>query len=138
MTPTDEITDEMQDHQERCQAHQLRLRMVARGEPDLTFPLEVVAEVAEAATAIIAEAEAGALSVGAAALHSLGGRGAGTFLRVRLDRLAAAADDAIAAAQAGNSAEMRRYLHRFDTLTSAIWTVQRALYRPGDTKDLPE
>jgi hypothetical protein len=50
--------------------------------------------------------------------------GDGTFLRVRLDRLAAAADNAIAAARAGDFGEMRQYLRRFDTLTSAIWTVQ--------------
>jgi nucleotide-binding universal stress UspA family protein len=41
-------------------------------------------------------------------------RGDGTFLRVRLDRLAAAAEDAIAAARAGDSADLRRHLRRFD------------------------
>jgi len=47
---------------------------------------------------------------------------------VRLDRLAATASDAIASARAGDSGEMRRHLRRFDTLTSAIWTVQDAVY----------
>ena len=56
-------------------------------------------------------------------------RGDGTFLRVRLDRLAASADDAVAAARAGDSGELRRHLRRFDTLTAAIWTVQDALTR---------
>jgi len=55
-------------------------------------------------------------------------RGDGTLLRVRLDRLAAAADNAIAAARAGDFGEMRQYLRRFDTLTSAIWTVQDAVF----------
>jgi hypothetical protein len=46
---------------------------------------------------------------------------------VRLDRLAAAAEDTIAAAQAGDSGEMRGHLRRFDTLTSALWIVQDAV-----------
>ena len=54
--------------------------------------------------------------------------GDGAFLRVRLDRLATAASDAIAAARAGDFGEMRRHLCRFDVLTSAIWTVQDAVY----------
>jgi len=54
--------------------------------------------------------------------------GDGTFLRVRLDRLAAAANDAITAARAGDSGEMVRHLHKFDVLTSAIWAVQDAVY----------
>ena len=45
-----------------------------------------------------------------------------------LDRLAAAANDAIAAARTGDSGAMRRHLRRFDALTSAIWTVQNAVY----------
>jgi len=121
MTPTDEI----HDHQVRCQPHLLRLRMVARGE--VALPLQVVAE---AVGAILAEAEAAARAVGAAAVDSLGGPGAGTFLGVRLNRLAAAADDAITATRTGNPAEICRRLNRFDTLTSAIWTVHRAVYGP--------
>jgi hypothetical protein len=50
------------------------------------------------------------------------------FLRVRLDRLAVAADAAMTAAREGDSGEMRRHLRRFDALTSAIWTVQVAVY----------
>jgi hypothetical protein len=124
MTPTDEI----HDHQVRCQPHLLRLRMVARGEFEVALPLQVVAE---AVGAILTEAEAAARAVGAVAVDGLGGPGAGTFLGVRLNRLAAAADDAIAAARTGNPAEMRLHLNRFDSLTSAIWTVHRAVYGPG-------
>jgi len=126
MTPTDEI----HDHQVRCQAHLLRLRMVARGEVEVALTLQVAA-VAEAVGAVLAEAEAAARAVGAVAVDNLGGPGAGTFLGVRLNRLAAAADEAIAAARTGNPAEIRRHLNRFDTLTSAIWTVHRAVYGPG-------
>jgi len=46
---------------------------------------------------------------------------------VRLDRLAAAADDAITAARQGDSGGMRLYLRRFDALTSDIWTVHDAV-----------
>ena len=126
MTPA----DEMHDRQVRCQPHLLRLRMVARGEMEIALPLQVVA-VAEAVGAVLAEAESAARAVGAVAVDNLGGPGAGTFLRVRLNRLAAAADDAIAAARTGNPAEIRQHLNRFDTLTSAIWTVHRAVYGPG-------
>ena len=39
----------------------------------------------------------------------------------------AEAEDAVAAARAGDAADLRRHLRRFDTLTTAIWTVQDAL-----------
>ena len=123
------VADQVQDHQARCLAHLISLRMAARGELGTLQARRVVAEIARATCAILAEAEA----AGRAALAAAGGghhRGGETFLRVRLDRLAAAAKDAIAAAQAGNAAELRQHLSRFDTLTSAIWTVQDAVYAP--------
>jgi hypothetical protein len=88
-----------------------------------------VVEIAQATGAVVAEAEA----AGQAVLTTRPGdphRGDGTFLRVRLDRLAAAAEDAVAAARAGDSAGLRRHLRHFDTLTAAIWTVQDALSVP--------
>lgn len=126
MTPTDEI----QDHQARCQPHLLRLRMMARSEAE-ALPSQVVTEVVQAMGAILAEAEAAGRDVGSTAVAGRGGPGTGTFWLVRLNRLAAAADDAITAARAGNLAEMRRHLARFEALTSAIWTVQRAVYGQG-------
>jgi len=123
------LADQIHDHQARCLAHLISLRMLARDEPGTPPARRVVAEVARATSAILAEAEA----AGRAALAAAGGgpnRGAETFLRVRLDRLAAAAQDAIAAAQAGTSAELRQHLYRFDTLTSAIWTVHDVVSAP--------
>lgn len=117
------IADQIRDHQARSQPHVLRLRMLAHTEAGVALPRRVILEVVRATHAIIAEAEA----AGAAA----GGRReaeAGTFLRVRLNRLAAAADEAIAAARGGDAAVLRRHLHRFDTLTSAVWAVQHAVY----------
>jgi hypothetical protein len=116
--------DEIRDHQARCQPHMLRLRMLARGEAG---PGPLAAEVGQATGAIIAEAEAS----GRAALAAAAGGsrpGAGTFLRVRLDRLAVAAAEATAAAQHGNPTDLRLHLRRFESLTSAIWAVQDSLY----------
>ena len=122
------VANQIKDHQARCLASLISLRMLAQGEAGVPLPRWVVVEVAVATSAVLAEAEA----AGRAALTAVGVKtghpGDGTFLRVRLDRLAAAANDAIAAARAGDPGEMRRHLHRFDTLTSAIWTVQDAVY----------
>jgi hypothetical protein len=122
------VADQIYDHQARCLAPLISLRMLAQGEAGTPLPRWVVVEVAQATGIVLAEAEA----AGRAALTAAG-IGAdhprhGTFLRVRLDRLAVAADDAITAARAGDIGEMRRHLRRFDTLTSAIWTVEAAVY----------
>ncbi|HEV2255255.1 MAG TPA: hypothetical protein VGS06_18900 [Streptosporangiaceae bacterium] len=121
------VTDQLADHQARCLVHLISLRMLAHSEPGAPLPRRVVVEIARATGVVVAEAEAAGqavLTAGPGDPH----RGDGTFLRVRLDRLAAAAEDAVAAARAGDSAELRRHLRRFDTLTTAIWTVQDALY----------
>ena len=122
------LADQIQDHQARCVAPLISLRMLAQGEAGMPLPRWVVTEVTEATGTVLAEAEAG----GRAALTVAGVSGgyprAEAFLRVRLDRLAAAARDAIAAARAGDAGDLRRHLRRFDALTSAIWTVQDAVY----------
>ena len=111
------IADRVDDHEARCQPHMLSLRMIAGYEAGTALSRQAVGEVIQATEAILAEA-------GAAVSDAR----AGTFLTVRLSRLAAAADDVIAAARAGDAAQLRRYLHRLDVLTSAIWTVQEAVY----------
>jgi hypothetical protein len=122
------VADQIRDHEARCLASLISLRMLAQGEAGAPLPRWVVVEVAQATSAVLAEAEA----AGRAALAAVGvdsdHPGDGTFLRVRLDRLAVAATNAIAAAGAGDVGEMRRHLRRFDALTSAIWTVQDAVY----------
>jgi hypothetical protein len=122
------VADQIQDHQARCVAPLISLRMLAQGEAGLPLPRWVVVEVAQATGTVLAEAEAASRAALTAA--GVGGDhpGDGTFLRVRLDRLAAAANDAITAARAGDAGEMSRHLRRFDALTSAIWTVQDAMY----------
>jgi hypothetical protein len=129
MSLADQIQDhQIQDHQARCMAPLISLRMLVQGEAGTPLPRWVVVEVAQATGTVLAEAEA----VGRAALTAVGGsrgyRGDEAFLRVRLDRLAAAADDAIAAARAGDFGVLRGHLRRFDALTSAIWTVHDAVY----------
>jgi hypothetical protein len=123
------VADQIEDHQARCEPYLLRLRMIARDETAGVPAWQSVSAIVEATAAILAEAEAAGSEI--TGLDAAGsGRGAGAFLSVRLSRLAAAADDAIAAAWTGNFALVRRHLHRFDVLTSAIWTVQQAVWGP--------
>jgi hypothetical protein len=121
------IADKIENHQARCQPYVLRLRMIARGEPGTVLTWQAVTEVIQATKAILTEAEAAGSDARDAAG---GGPGATTFLAVRLSRLMAAANDAIAAAGEGDSGQLRRHLHRFEVLTSAIWTVQQSVSSP--------
>jgi len=115
-----DITGQLDDHRARCLPHLLTLRMLARYTPEASLPWLAMAEVTQATDAILAEVEAAVRAV------TGGGPGIGIFLGVRLSRLAAAADEAIAAAGAGDFTQLRTQLRRFDTLTSAIWAVQDA------------
>jgi hypothetical protein len=131
------VADQIRDHQARCLPHLTSLRMLAQGETGTPLPRRVLVEIAGATSAVLTEAEA-ASRAALTATHASGhDPGYGTFLRVRLDRLAAAADDAITAARAGNRAEMRMHLHRFEALTSAIWTVQQAVCCPAARRASP-
>jgi hypothetical protein len=121
-------TEEILDHQERCQPYLLRLRMLAYGEGELA---PTAAEVGQATSAIVAEARA-ASRAALADVHS-GYPGAGTFLGVRLDRLARVAEEAVTAAREGDTAGLRRRLHRFEAVTSAIWTAQDAVCGPASS-----
>lgn len=118
--------EKIQDHQARCQPYLLRLRMLARGEGE---PALTAAEVGQATSAIVAEARA-ASRAALADLHN-GHPGAGTFLRVRLDRLARAAEEVVATARDGDTAGLGRHLHWFEAVTSAIWTAQDAVRGPA-------
>jgi hypothetical protein len=120
--------DQIHDHQARCLVPLITLRMLAEGDAGMPLPRWAVVEVAQATSTVLAEAKAAGHAVLTAAGAGRDHPGAGTFLRVRLDRLAAAADDAITAARAGDLAALRRHLRRFDALTSAIWTVLDAVY----------
>ncbi len=114
------IGDQIGDHQARCLPYLVTLRMIVRDDAEAPVPWLVRAEVAEATEAILAEAEAASREARAV---TGGGPDTGIFLGVRLSRLAAAADEAIDAAGAGDFTRLRRHLRRFETLTSAIWAV---------------
>ena len=118
-----DVTGQLEDHQARCLPHLLTLRMLARDTPEAPLPWLAVAEITQATKEILAEVEA---AVRVATGGGPGRPGTGIFLGVRLRRLVAAADDAIAAAWAGDFTQLRCQLRRFDTLTSAIWAVQDA------------
>jgi hypothetical protein len=119
------IADRIEDHQARCQLHVLRLRMIARDEAGTGLPWQAVADIIQAIEAIWAEA-----AVASSEAFVSGGPGAGAFLGVRLSRLAGAASEVIAAAGAGDAAQLSRRLHRFEVLTSAIWTVNQGVSGP--------
>lgn len=123
-----DVAGEKDDHRARCVPHVLTLRLLARDEAEAPLPWLAAAEIASATEAILAEAEA----AGRRTLAATGaGPGTGIFLGVRLSRLAVAADDAITAAAAGDLAQLRRHLRRFDALTAAIWAVQDAIGPAG-------
>jgi hypothetical protein len=121
-----DVTGQLEDHQARCLPHLLTLRMLARDTPGAPLPWLAVAEITRATEAILAEVEAAVRAVTGGGPGGPGGPGTGIFLGVRLSRLVAAADDAITAARVGDFTQLRTHLRRFDTLTSAIWTVQEA------------
>jgi hypothetical protein len=124
------LTDEIHHRRARCQPHLLRLRMLVRSEAGMSDPLQIVTEIAEATGAVLGETEAADCAARAAAGVQRGSPVAAVFLRARLSRLAAAAEDAVAAARAEDFARMRHDLRRFEALTSATWTVQDAVYGP--------
>ena len=100
--------------------------MIAHDEVGTVLAWQAVTEVIIHATqAILAEAEAADSDARATV-----GTGTAAFLGVRLSRLAVAASDVIASAGEGDSGQLRRHLHRFEVLTSAIWTVQQAVSNP--------
>ncbi len=93
--------------------------------------MPTAAEVSQVTGVIIAEVGAGSRAASAAAGYRRAESAAGLFLQVRLDRLTTAAEEAVAAARDGNFAVLSRALRRFEALTTAIWTVQLAVYKPG-------
>jgi hypothetical protein len=125
------VGDEIRDHQVRCEPYLLELHMLGRVEPELA---PTAAEIGRATGAIIAEVRASSRAALAATGHGRRHGGVGPFLQVRLNRLTAAAEEAIVAARDGDSATLRRVLHRFEALTSAIWTVQDAVRPTAPTR----
>lgn len=101
----------------RCQHHLIKLRMLGRAKAADELPQGAAAAIRDTVNAVLAEIVAAGPPVGSGE----------PFLGVRLARLAAAADDTIRAAQDANVSDLRGYVHRFDSLVSAIWVVQDAI-----------
>ena len=118
--------EQLDDYRSRCRQQLLRLRLLAGNQEGTLLPREFPLRIREATNAIIAELEA----MSRAALQSSGRQEpqAETFLWVRITRLAAEADRAVDAARGRDVPGVRAHLHQFDSLTSAIWTVQQAAY----------
>ena len=125
---------QLDDYQSRCRQQLLRLRLLAGSRDGTALPRGFTVEVRDATNAIIAEVEAmSRTAIGASERQQ---PQAETFLWVRVARLAAAADRAVDAARRRDVPGLRAHLQQFDTLTSALWTVQHATYgnkqqRPG-------
>lgn len=115
---------ELDDYRSRCRQHLLRLRLLAGSQDGTALPGGFTVEIRDATNAIIAEVEA----MSRAALRASVPQDpqAETFLWVRVARLAAAADRAVDAARSRDVSGVRAHLYQFDTLTSALWAVQRA------------
>lgn len=98
--------------------------MLAAGQPGTALPPGVVYQVAEATGVILAEATAAARAVLAPAAGGSRAPANPSLLITRLTRLENAAREAIASAREGHPVTLRQQLRRFESLTSAMWTVQ--------------
>jgi hypothetical protein len=118
------FVNRMDDRQLQCQRRMLRLRVLAVSQEAVT-PTRQAAGIRDATNAVISEVE----TMSRAALESSARKpGAETFLWVRVSRLAMAADDAVNASRRGDLAALNAHLRHFDTLLTAIWTVQDTVY----------
>jgi hypothetical protein len=127
------LESELYDHHSRCIPYLLRLHLTAAHDPLRPLPLTMADEIGEATEAILAEVEAAAAKVAAASIRQ---PATAECLAARVARLAAAADDAVAAAKISDMTLMRGHLDRFEALTSAMWALQLAisaedLHAPG-------
>jgi hypothetical protein len=110
--------------------------MLGRYEPGEPLPPALADEVDEITSAILTEAGA-ALEAAVAAVPGTRRTAVAAFLGGGVDRLAAAADEAVSAAKDGDAAALRRCLHRFEVLTSAMWMVQLAMPETGGSGTPP-
>lgn len=117
---------QLDDYRSPCRQHLLRLRLLAGTQDGAVLPRELTVEVRDATNAVIAEVEA--MSRAAARASERQEPQAETFLLARVARLAAAADRAVDAARSRDVPGLRAHLYQFDSLTSALWAVQRATY----------
>ena len=128
--------DRTRGYYARCMPLLARLRLLARQDAGAPLPPGAAGEVGHAARVIVTEADAAGHAVVAAVAES-DRNSAAVFLAPRQARLAAAANNVVAAAEDGNAAALSRHLHRFEALTSALWTVQLAICAPAHRRPRP-
>jgi hypothetical protein len=108
----------MHQHESRCDQQLLRLRMLALRQDGTELSRRAADEIQDATRAIVSETEA--MSLVASGRQETGSQ---TFLQVRIDRLEAAAGQAVDAARDGDIRGLRAHMRHFETLMSAIRTV---------------
>jgi len=108
----------------RCRRQLSRMWALALEQDDTAPSWLTVGEIREAAGAVVAEMEATNCAIVEDGQRS---PGAELILWARVARLAKTADRVADAAQQGDAAELRAHLRHFETLASALWTVQEAL-----------
>lgn len=119
------LDDQVRDHLSRCQRQLLALRMLGFGQDWTAESRQSAAAIRDVTNAILTEVEA--MSRAVLEPGGAGQRGDDVFLWVRVSRLAMAADRAVSAARCGDAAALRDQLRHFDTLASALWTVEDAV-----------
>lgn len=124
------IDDELSACRARCGPYLARLALLAGSPPSAPLPAGAATDVAVAVDAILVQVEAAGRVVMSSAAGSQR-TAIGEFLTARLVRLETAAGDAITAAYGGDATVLRARLRQFDTLTTALWTVQQAVAIPA-------
>ena len=117
---------EIREHHAHCVPHLARLQVLGSYQAGEPVPPELAADVSAVTSAILAEAGA-AVRATVAAVRGTRRTAVAEFLAGRVAKLAVAAEQAVCAAKDGDAAALRRCLRRFESLTSAVWTVQLAM-----------
>lgn len=117
---------EIREHHAHCVPHLARLQVLGSYQAGEPVPPGLAADVSAVTSTILAEAGA-AVRATVAAVPGTRRTAVAEFLAGRITTLAAAAEQAVCAARDGDAAALRRCLRRFESLTSAVWTVQLAM-----------
>jgi hypothetical protein len=117
---------EIREHHAHCAPHLARLQVLGSYQAGEPVPPGLAEEVSAGTSAILAEAGA-AFRATVEAVPGTRRTAVAEFLADRVAKLAAAAEQAVRAAGDGDAAALRRCLRRFESLTSAAWTVHLAM-----------
>lgn len=127
-------SEQIYRNRHRCVPHLARLKMLDQELAGAPAHSRLVQETTRAANAIMVEANAGYRTALARAGDGSRAAGSQSLLHPRLVRLQAAANDTVAAASRGDAVALRRHVRRFESLTSAIWTVLLSAVVPSQPR----